>query len=204
MPWVKSQATSAEWPMSHIQMTHGIHQNDSYHTSKWLMSHIRIFHGTHTSFSLSPSFFYSLSWLRPRAHPPVGAKVLRMVNNLFLQLIAVCCSVLQCVAVCCSVVAVCCSVLQCVAVCCSVFRIWVRPLCVLDMCVSKTCVCPSLSYLRPRAYPSVGAKVLMVQSGKENIGLFCRKWPIKIRLLMGLYPSVGAKVLLMVQSGKDP
>ena len=40
-----------------------------------------------------------------------------------LNLLTVCCSVLQCVAVCCSVlqcVAVCCSVLQCVAVCFSV------------------------------------------------------------------------------------
>ena len=40
-------------------------------------------------------------------------------------LLAVCCSLLQCVAVWCSVVqcvAVCCSVLQCVAVCCSVLQ----------------------------------------------------------------------------------
>jgi len=41
------------------------------------------------------------------------------------QCVAVCCSVLQCVAVCCSVlqcVTVCCSVLQCVAVCCSALQ----------------------------------------------------------------------------------
>ena len=41
------------------------------------------------------------------------------------RLVAVCCSVLQCVAVCCSVlqcVAACCSVLQRVAVCCSVLQ----------------------------------------------------------------------------------
>ena len=41
------------------------------------------------------------------------------------QVVAVCCSVLQCVAVCCSVlqrVAACCSVLQYVAVCCSVLQ----------------------------------------------------------------------------------
>ena len=50
-----------------------------------------------------------------------------------LQCSAVCCSFLQCVVVCCvwirtssllssSIVAVCCSVLQCVAVCCSVLQ----------------------------------------------------------------------------------
>jgi len=41
--------------------------------------------------------------------------------QVFLQCVAVCCSVFQCVAVCCSVlqcVAVCCRVFQCVAECC--------------------------------------------------------------------------------------
>ena len=46
-------------------------------------------------------------------------------DNLTALLLAVSCSVLQCVAVCCSVlqcVAICCNVLQCVAVCCSVLQ----------------------------------------------------------------------------------
>jgi len=56
-------------------------------------------------------------------------------------LVAMCCSVLQCVAVYCSMlqcVAVCCSVLQCVAVCCSVLQ-----------CVARQCFCfPLLSVSR--------------------------------------------------------
>jgi len=60
----------------------------------------------------------------------IEAKATKELNKKFLlkvwsQVVAVCCSVLQCVAVCCSVlqcVAVRCSVLQCVAVCCSVLR----------------------------------------------------------------------------------
>jgi len=52
-------------------------------------------------------------------------------------LLAVCCSVMQCVAVCCSVlqcVAVCCSVFQCVPVCCSVL-----PLCLLRSGTTHSC-----------------------------------------------------------------
>ena len=56
------------------------------------------------------------------------------------SLVAVCCSVLQCVAVCCSVLqcaVVCCSVLQCVAVCCSVLP------CVAVCCSVLQSVCQS-------------------------------------------------------------
>ena len=59
-----------------------------------------------------------------------------------LQCVAVCCSVLQCVAVCCTAlhcVAVCCSALHCVAVCCSVLH------CVALRCSRNqgTCTRPS-------------------------------------------------------------
>ena len=49
----------------------------------------------------------------------------RILWQVRLECVAVCCSVLQCVAVCCSVlqcVAVCCSVLQCGEVCCSMLQ----------------------------------------------------------------------------------
>jgi len=49
----------------------------------------------------------------------------RTLSHMSLNVVAVCCSVLQCVAVCCSVlqsVAECCRVLQSVAVCCSVLQ----------------------------------------------------------------------------------
>jgi len=54
-----------------------------------------------------------------------GSKAHSFWLPVWLQCVAVRCSVLQCVAVCCSVLqcdAVWCSVVQCVAVCCSVMQ----------------------------------------------------------------------------------
>jgi len=81
-------------------------------------------------------------WIQICAHFYFYAQVPEVFRYDVIQhhvVVAVCCSVLQCVAVCCSVlqcvavasydviqhhvvVAVCCSVLQCVAVCCSVLQ----------------------------------------------------------------------------------
>jgi len=86
------------------------------------------------------------------------------------SLVAVCCSVLQCVAVCCSVlqcVAVCCSVLQCVAVCCSVRSL----ICYFAL----LCTFPPMFLLSPitacrmRAYGVATISRLL-----KIIGLFCR------------------------------
>ena len=57
---------------------------------------------------------------KARGREACEAAVAMRFEELEIQCVAVCCSVLQCVAVCCSVlqcVAVCCSVLQCFAVC---------------------------------------------------------------------------------------
>ena len=61
-----------------------------------------------------------------------GEKVVIAVCCSVLQCVAVCCRVLPCVAVCCRVlqcVAVCCSVLPCVAVCCSVLQCVTKEVC---------------------------------------------------------------------------
>ena len=76
--------------------------------------------------------------------------------------VAVCCSVLQCVAVCCSVlqcVAVCCSVLQCVAVCCSVLQ----------------CVCGIFSVSREieRAGPEAANLTCLICHMKMYIHISC-------------------------------
>jgi len=73
------------------------------------------------------------------------------IHELYLQCVAVCCSVLQCVAVCCSVlqcVAVCCSVLQCVKVCCSVVAVLLQ--CVVACCSVLQCVAVCCSALQSR------------------------------------------------------
>jgi len=78
----------------------------------------------------------------PRAGVDVDDWLLRrgVVPQLYCLLVAVCCSVLQCVAVCCTsaLLSARCSVLQCIEVCCSVLQ------CVAVCCSVLQCVVPQL------------------------------------------------------------
>ena len=76
------------------------------------------------------------------------AIVKRVLFQIVLQCVAVCCSVLQCVAVRCSVlqcVAVCCSVLQCAAVCYNVLQ-RVAVCCSVLPCIAVATVASTYTY----------------------------------------------------------
>jgi len=104
------------WKRLHVTVTYLRASARHCHTWNRVLSHVRKRLSSH-------------QWMSRCTHERVVPRIKESC------LLAVCCSVLQCVAVCCSVlqcvplikesclVAVCCSVLQCVAVCCSAYHI---------------------------------------------------------------------------------
>jgi len=113
-------ADTWKWVMSHMEMSHVTHGNESCHTHWWI-EHCKVV----IRFCVSVLMCVYVWCVRVCVCVCIFDSGYGFLIRLQGMGAAVCCSVLLCVAVCCSVlqcVAVCCSVLQCVAVCCSVLQ----------------------------------------------------------------------------------
>jgi len=129
---------------------------------------------------------------------------MRIVCCSVLQRVAACCSVLQRVATHASMCNVCCRVLQSVAECCRVLQGVAECCRVLQhthQCAScsinpqKVCLPLNLPHIGKNAYNALSCRSLPAKE-PQITGLFCGKWPIKIRHPVHLrHPVVPPSIL---------